>query len=270
MLRAWTVGLLWLIGVGAPTGVDDSRELELRAAPATEEVEALPINDRLDDGDVLRIRVDGGIAEAAGHVRQCAQLDATICFNTFPVQFDSEGAARFQYQLQGRDQCGPAGSCVVVVSDDEDERIAMAATVFGGAGPARPHVAVTPDGPYRAGDVVRVDVSGVAPGARVDVAFCGSDCGATVSSSAGSSGASSTDLRIGSNCRDCHISVSAGVHRIIVPIEFGTTRYDGLRLAVGLLVAAMLLAIVGRLIVAVDWRPPSEADAPELDIESSS
>ena len=76
-------------------------------------------------------------------------------------------------------------------------------------------------------------------------------------------------MRIGGNCRDCHISVSAGVHRVIVPIEFGATRYEGLRLAAGLLVAAMLLAIVGRLIVTVDWRPPSEADAPELDIESS-
>jgi hypothetical protein len=270
MLRAWTVGLLWLIGVGAPARAADSREVVLVATPATEETGALTIVDQLEDGDVLRIRVDGGADGAPGHVRQCAQLDATVCFNRFPVQFDADGVATFQYQLEAREQCGPAGSCVVVVSDDEGERIAMAATVFGGARPARPAVTVTPDGPYHAGDVARVDVRGVAPGTRVDVAFCGSECGPTVSSSAGSSGASSTDVRIGRSCRDCHISVSAGVHRVIVPVEFSATRYDGLRLATGLLVAGILLAIVGRLIMTVDWRPPSEADAPELDIENSS
>ena len=244
--------------------------MELHATPATEEPGALHIIDQLDDGDVLRIKVDDGAAAAAGHVRQCAQLDATSCFNTFPVQFDADGAAIFQYQLEARDQCGPAGSCVVVVSDDEGERIAVAATVFGGVRPNRPAVTVTPGGPYHAGDVVRVDVSMSCPALVWTLRSAGRSAVQPCPRCASSSGDSSTDVRIGSNCRDCHISVNAGVHRVIVPIEFGATRYEGLRLAAGLLVAAMLLAIVGRLIVTVDWRPPSEADAPELDIEGSS
>jgi hypothetical protein len=45
-----------------------------------------------------------------------------------------------------------------------------------------------------------------------------------------------------------------------------TPGYDARRLAIGLVVAAVLLAAAWRIVAAVDWRPPSEADTPDLDM----
>ena len=44
------------------------------------------------------------------------------CFNTFPVQFDDDGVAWLQYQLDDRGECGPADSCVVIIGDDVGSR----------------------------------------------------------------------------------------------------------------------------------------------------
>ena len=41
--------------------------------------------------------------------------------------------------------------------------------------------------------------------------------------------------------------------------------YDAGRLVGGLAAAAVLLAVALWLVRSTDWRPPSEADAPELD-----
>jgi hypothetical protein len=44
-----------------------------------------------------------------------------------------------------------------------------------------------------------------------------------------------------------------------------TVTYDPVRLVVGLATAAVLLVVALWLVRSTDWRPPSEADAPELD-----
>ena len=45
-----------------------------------------------------------------------------------------------------------------------------------------------------------------------------------------------------------------------------TVGYDMTRLVAGLAVAALALLLAWRTVVAVDWRPPSEAQVPDTDI----
>ena len=42
--------------------------------------------------------------------------------------------------------------------------------------------------------------------------------------------------------------------------------YDARRLTLGLLVAAGFLVAAWRIVATIDWRPPSEADTPDLDL----
>jgi hypothetical protein len=44
-----------------------------------------------------------------------------------------------------------------------------------------------------------------------------------------------------------------------------TVTYDVARLVAGLGLAALLLAVAAWLVRTTDWRPPTEADTPELD-----
>jgi hypothetical protein len=63
--------------------------------------------------------------------------------------------------------------------------------------------------------------------------------------------------------------VIAGPHETFTSVSFAPLpmpRYDGLRMAIGLVVAAVLLFTAWRIVIAVDWRPPSEADTPDLDL----
>ncbi|MBA3286769.1 MAG: hypothetical protein H0U21_01915 [Acidimicrobiia bacterium] len=55
--------------------------------------------------------------------------------------------------------------------------------------------------------------------------------------------------------------------RTLLALEFTappTARYGAGRLIAGLSVAAALIALAPRIVVTVDWRPPSEAETPEL------
>src|SRR5262245_16531148 len=103
---------------------DDRREVRLAAIPADEEAVDAPTLDRLTPGDVLVVRVTGGVADASGLVRQCRLTAEGVdgCTNSFPVLFDDDGAAAFQYQLVDPGGCGSTEVCVVVVGDDDAER----------------------------------------------------------------------------------------------------------------------------------------------------
>jgi hypothetical protein len=62
--------------------------------------------------------------------------------------------------------------------------------------------------------------------------------------------------------------VIGSTHDTLTPVPFAPPPrpdYDERRLTLGLLLAAALLATAWRIVAAIDWRPPSEADTPDLD-----
>ena len=74
---------------------------------------------------------------------------------------------------------------------------------------------------------------------------------------------------VGSPCDGCGVAVIAGAYDTLTPVAIAPPPlpgYDARRLAIGLAVAAALLATAWRIIAAIDWRPPSEADTPDLDM----
>src|SRR5262245_59818864 len=136
---------------------DDEREtVRLQAQPSDEHAVAVPTVDELADGDVVVVRVDGGVSGGDGTVLQCRLLvdGFSDCRNQFPVQFGDDGTATFQYQLVDLGHCGATGACVVRVNDADGDRSAYAFTVFGEPAPPPPEVALSPAGPYELGDRV--------------------------------------------------------------------------------------------------------------------
>ena len=79
---------------------DGTRAVSVEATTAGAWGVAVPVVDRLDDGDVLAITVTDGVARSEGTVRQCTQTATGFdgCTNRFPVQFGDDGRRRFQYR----------------------------------------------------------------------------------------------------------------------------------------------------------------------------
>jgi hypothetical protein len=239
------------------------------ASPTGRVLPVETIVDHLEPGDVLRLRARGGEAHGAGTVAECRRgtQGPAGCANAFPVQFDGDGEAHFQYQLAGARGCGPAEGCVVAVVDRRG-RTGMVGVVFGAPAPAPPSIAVAPSGPYQPGDEVRVLVSGALPGAAVRMSLCGERCGVVTSVTADASGRARARLRLTERCDDCGIVVLSGVRDVVVPISFTarpSPRYDASRLAAGLVAATLLVLAAAVIVRRTDWRPPSEAATPELD-----
>jgi hypothetical protein len=116
---------------------------------------------------------------------------------------------------------------------------------------------------------VMVTVTGVGPETEIRTAFCADECDGATLVVAGAAGTAETTVVIGARCDDCGVAVVGAASSQIVPTPFTTPpgpQYDALRLLAGLAAAALLLLIAWRIVVTVDWRPPSEADAPELDV----
>ena len=160
--------LVTLNGVGTAGDVDrdDSRAVEMVAvAPDEQTVAPTPVLDHLADGDVLDVSVVDATEGANGSVRQCVRTFGRVsgCTNRYPVQFDDTGHARFQYQLTDPGNCGPGGSCVLVVDDPDGERQALAVLVFGAPAPPPPTVTISPTELVEEGDQVRVDITGLPP-----------------------------------------------------------------------------------------------------------
>jgi hypothetical protein len=226
--------------------------------------------DRLADGDVLDVSVIGGVEGIQGSVQQCVRTmtGPRACTNRYPVRFDDQGRARFQYQVTDPGDCGPDGSCVLVVDDRDGQRQASAALVFGAPIPPPPTVVISPTEQVEQGERVRIEVSGLSPSAVVRVSYCDPDCTATQRLLADSSGRVSSSVVAGAPCDGCGIAVIAGPYDERTPLSFAPVPqpgYDTRRLAIGLVVAAALLAAAWRIVTTVDWRPPSEADTPDLD-----
>jgi hypothetical protein len=254
---------LALAGALASPGPDDAPpRVELQAIPRDESDDAAwPVLDDLADGDVVRVRVTGGEPGRVGGVAQCA----TSCWNRFPVTFDDEGVAVFQYELD-RAGCEPDSSCTLRIA--VEDRSAVAFTVFGGPAPPAPSATVEPPGPVEPGAVVTVTVEGLAPGAPVRATYCRRSCEGGPTGVAGADGELALDVRVGERCRGCRIAVVAGSARVVLPVSFVAApapQYDPARLAAGLLLAVVLLVVACRLVVTTDWRPPAEAAVPDPD-----
>jgi hypothetical protein len=255
----------------AVPGDDEQESVRLQARPGDEHLVAAETIDRLADGDVLIVRVTDGAAGAHGSVSQCRlTVDGfSSCANLFPVQFGENGAATFQYQLVDLGECGATGACVVRVSGGDHDLSAHAFTVFGEPAPRPPEVTLNPAGPYRPGDRVTVTVTDVAPATEIRAAFCAAECRDATIVVANAAGTAETTLVIGARCDDCGVAVVGAASSQVVETPFTTppgAQYDLLRLVAGVTVAALLLLIAWRIVVTVDWRPPSEADTSELDV----
>ena len=229
-----------------------------------------PVLDQLAAGDVLDVSVVDGTDGANGAVRQCVRTlgGVTGCTNRYPVQFDDRGHARFQYQLTDPGDCGPGGSCVLVVDDRDGERRALAVLVFGAQAPPPPTVTISPAELVEEGDQVRVDITGLQPESAVRIGYCDPECTRSTRIMADMTGRASTTVVVGAPCDRCGVAVIGSTHDTLTPVPFAPPErpdYDERRLTLGLLLAAALLATAWRIVAAIDWRPPSEADTPDLD-----
>ena len=211
------------------------------------------------------VRVTGGEASTTGRVAQCR----ATCWNAFPVRFDDDGVAQFQYQLEQRD-CRPTDPCLVRTTSGE--RMASAFTVFGGPAPPSPQLSVDASGPVEPGAIVTIGVAGVLPDTPVRVSFCADGCGPERVGTTDGDGRLALEVRIGGRCDGCGILVVAGPSRTLLPVTFApppTPGYDAARLVGGLALAAALLLMAWRLIATTDWRPPSEAAVPDPDLAAT-
>jgi hypothetical protein len=232
--------------------------------------EPTPIVDQLAADDVLDVSVVGGTDGANGAVRQCKRSFSGVngCTNRYPVQFNDRGRARFQYQLDDPGGCGPAGSCVLVVNDFDGERRALVGLVFGAPAPPPPLVTISPAGLIEAGDQVRVEVEGLQPESAVRIGYCNPNCTRSTRVVVNAAGSATVSVPVGEPCDTCGIAVIGSAHDVLTPVPFAPPErpdYDERRLVLGLAIAAGLLLTAWRIVATIDWRPPSEADTPDLD-----
>ena len=138
--------VLLVLGVGGiDTGAARSAPEQsiLRLTPKSDD-DAFPTAydaiDALESGTVLRIRVKDFAEYTEGVAAQCVhRAKAFECGNAFPVQFDADGKAFFQYQLRddfhanavagGRCRAD-AARCTLVVHDAQRNTTAVIDTVF--------------------------------------------------------------------------------------------------------------------------------------------
>lgn len=288
-----------------PTALEEAsgvREVQVRAPDDDEFAAPVALGD-LDSRVVLRVYAVGFEPDTYGSVEQCvvpggrAAAAYEQCGNRFPVLFDPNGTARFQY-LVGDSYLDPGGTptcsargaaCVVRITDDD--ATAIVHTVFGApTDRARVRVTPRPDG-IASGHRVTVELNDFAPDARADLALCaapatsgtarcrslGSPSGATVDADGSASlRVALRDQPVGSDRVDCSrqvpcaLVVSGGGTAPIPAVDVSFAggpgvSYDSGRVAFGMAIATLLLVIAIWLARATDWRKPSEAETPEMD-----
>ena len=141
--------------------------------------------------------------------------------------------------------------------------------VFGAPAPPPPVVTISPTEPVEQGDEVRVDIAGLQPESAVQVGYCDPECGTPTRVVADSHGRATSTVIVGAPCDRCGVAVIGGAHDTLTAVEFAPPPqpgYDARRLTIGLLVAAALLVAAWRIVATIDWRPPSEAATPDLDL----
>lgn len=248
--------------------------------------------DRLPEQTVLVVNAEG-FEPGTGGVAQCGLAPEGVrdCLNGFPVEFSGDGTARFQYLVSDRvhegQRCG-AGErpCLLVLFGPEGEPRGRAFTVFHDPAPSPGKVTAEPVGRLADGDLVTLTATGFPPATRLLAAQCPADiqlrfgeCRRAESARTGPDGTAVLRLRVhtgevdGVACgrrEPCSIQVTAEapVAPVTLPVAFSagpSARYDGGRLAGGLALAALLLALAWYLLRTTDWGGPAAASTPEMD-----
>ena len=274
--------------------------VNIEAADGQTFPESYDVADGLRPATVLQMRVTGFEPFARAAARQCAPSLARRCGNSMPVQFDADGAARFQYlvtddfasrPIPGRCRAD-AAPCTVVVRAFAGGRRGEVQTVFRDRVPGAGRIEVSRRaGLSLEGEKVAVVVHDYPPGAEVIAMLCaapsatGRRCGApgpTAPLVVGRSGTGRVELtiepgRVGADrvrCGrgdDCGVSVASKdvfARAPVVPISFAAppgAAYDPTRLLVGLGLAVLLAAIAIAILRRTDWSAVGEAAAPEID-----
>jgi hypothetical protein len=276
-------------GVAPPVAATGSPGPDVTVSPGAA---AVGVIDRLPDGAVLRVTAAGFEPGAAGEVAQCGlSLEGPrSCTNRFPVQFDGEGVALFQYLISDRPfpaggRCGAADPpCVLVVTGPGGDGPALSLTVFRDPAPPAGRITVEPHSGLSGADVVTVRASGFLPATRLVAGPCAASpdtgrCGPTVSTHTGADGAAVLRLPLTSGEGDgprcgprapCEVRVmaEAAVAPLSTAVSFSagpSARYDPRRLAAGLVVVLLLLGLAAWLVRTTDWREPAEAATPDMD-----
>lgn len=248
-------------------------------------------------GAVVRVNADGFDWFEEGSIEQCiVELGRrTACGEAFPVQFDDDGRADFQFAVRG--DIAPGGcrvaqaTCILRLAGRSSGREGSVQTVLvDSVGPGR--VQVEPGGPLADGQRVEVVVADFPPGTTATAVLCAPPetydarrCGPPLPAStfgidAGGAGRTSLTVaagRLGSDAalcgprRVCGVAVVVGpgfVAAPVTPVRFSLVpgvAYEAGRLVPGLLVAMGLVGVAVAIAVRTDWTKPTEAATPALD-----
>lgn len=255
-----------------------------------------PISGLVPDA-VVRVQVDGFDWHERGSVRQCVvELGRqTACGEPYPVQFDGDGRADFQFAVRGDIAAGGCRvgqpTCLLRVAGESGARQVSVQTVL--VDVLTPgDVRVEPAGPLADGQTVDVIVSGFPAGATATAVLCAPPevydarrCGPPDPASTFTidiTGAGRTTVtvaagRLGSDAalcgprRVCGIAVVVGggfAAAPVTPVRFSLgpgVAYDGGRVLVGVLVAMVLIGAALVIARRTDWTKPTEAATPDLD-----
>lgn len=255
-----------------------------------------PVSGLVPDA-VVRVQVDGFDWHERGSVRQCVvELGhQTACGDPFPVQFDGDGRADFQFAVRGDIAAGACRigqpTCLLRVAGESGTRQASVQTVL--VEMLTPgEVRIEPAGPLADGQTVDVIVSGFPPGATATAVLCAPPetydarrCGRpepTPTFAIDPAGAGRTTLRVAAGrlgseaalCgprRVCGIAVVVGggfIAAPVTPVRFSLgpgVAYDGRRVLVGVLGATVLIGAALVITRHTDWTKPTEAATPDLD-----
>ena len=245
----------------------------------------------LTSGSVVEVRAEGFAEFERGPVEQCViELPRqTACAPSFPVQFDVDGRADFQFAV--RAEIAPGGcrvgqaTCLLRLTGNESGRHGVAQTVVGD--PLAPgRVTVEPDRGVVDGQEVEVSVRGFPPGTSATAVVCAPpepydvrrctdpSSASTFAVDAEGNGRTTLVVNTGRLCgpgRRCGVTVVVGpgfVAAPTTPITFSTgpgVAYDRDRVIPGLVIALVLVGAAVVIARRTDWAKPTEAETPQLD-----
>lgn len=246
---------------------------------------------------VVRVQVEGFGWHERGSVRQCVvELGhQTACGEPFPVQFDGDGRADFQFAVRG--DIAPGGcragqpTCLLRVSGESPDRDVSVQTVLVDV-LNQGEVRLEPAGPVADGGTVDVVVSGFPPGTTATAILCAPPesydarrCRPPEPASTfivDATGAGRTALavasgRVGSEAASCGSRSLCGIAVVVengfvvapvAEVRFSRgpgVRYDSGRVLPGVSIAVVLLLTAVAVARRTDWMKPTEAATEELD-----
>ncbi len=263
----------------------------IRAADDNRQFSPYPVVHGLAAESVVEVRAEGFAEFERGSIEQCVIEVArqTACSAAFPVQFDVDGRADFQFAVRaeiapGRCRVGQA-TCLLRLTGNESRRRGVAQTIVGDQAAAG-RVTVVPDRGIVDGQEVAVSVRGFPPGTSATAVVCAppepydvgrcTDATPVSTFTVDGEGGGRTTLVVGTGrlCgpgRPCGVTVVVGAGFVAAPtapITFSTgpgVAYDRERVVPGVAVALVLVAAAFGIARRTDWAKPTEADTPDLD-----